>query len=128
MQGLQQVYDEIRALNGEILLIGPETEENSLKFMDKTRSTIPLLYDLDGTVMESYRLMFDAPDDYKAEYREIGHAIVEANPNTGFKLPIPATFVVDGGGTIRARYINADYTYRMEPSDVLAAVRAIASG
>ena len=128
MQGLQNVYSEIQALNGEILLIGPETKDNSLKFMDKTQSTIPLLYDLDGAVMESYRLMFDAPDDYKAEYREIGHAIVDANPNTAFKLPIPATYVVDSGGTIRARYINVDYTYRMEPSEVLAAVQAVARG
>ena len=126
MQGLETVYPEIRALGGEILLIGPETEAHALEMMEKGRATIPLLTDSDGAVMERYRLAFDAPAEYQALYRETGHALVEANADTGFRLPIPATFVVGADGRIAARYVNADYTTRMEPGDVLAAVRTVA--
>ncbi len=120
---MQEVYEEIRSAGGEVLLVGPETEENALKMMEKTKATIPLLYDLDGSVIDSYGLLFEPPTEMQEAYREMGHPIVEANGQTGFKLPIPATFIVGGNGRIRARYINADYTQRMEPSAVLAAVR-----
>ena len=126
MQELETVYPEICALGGQILLIGPETEAHALEMMEKGRATIPLLRDSDGAVMERYRLAFDAPAEYQALYRETGHPIVEANGCTGFRLPIPATFVVGPDGRIAARHVNADYTTRREPAGVLAEVRAVA--
>ena len=42
------------------------------------------------------------------------------------QLPIPATYVVASDGLIAACYVNADYTYRMEPADVLQAAQAAA--
>ena len=44
--------DRVRSLGGEIVLIGPETEENALKLTDKTQATIPLLHDTNGAVAE----------------------------------------------------------------------------
>ena len=74
MQGLETVYPEIRALGGETLLVGPETEAHALEMMEKGRATIPLLTDADGGVMELYRLAFDAP----AAYQALSTAFVEA--------------------------------------------------
>jgi hypothetical protein len=36
-------------------------------------------------------------------------------------VPIPATFVVSGGGTIIARFIDPDFRKRMELDELLAA-------
>ena len=47
------MYGEIRGLGGAIFLISPEREANALKLMDKAHASIPLLYDLDGAVMEA---------------------------------------------------------------------------
>jgi peroxiredoxin len=41
-------------------------------------------------------------------------------------LPVPATYVVGQDQKVTARYVNADYTTRMEPAAVLAAVQAAA--
>ena len=117
------MYEEIRGLGGEIFLIGPETEENALKLMEKQHATIPLLYDLEGAVMEAYRLAFELPQALKERNIARGLDAAGWNPATGWRLPIPATYVVDGTRTVHARYVNADYTYRMEPVAVLAAVR-----
>ncbi len=94
--------------------------------MEKTKATIPLLYDLDGSVIDRYGLLFTPPPGMQAAYERVGHPIVQANPSTGMQLPIPATYVVASDGLIAARYINADYTYRMEPADVLQAAQAAA--
>jgi peroxiredoxin len=108
-----------------VFFIGPETKDNAMKMMDKTRATIPLLYDLDGSVMKAYGVAFEIPDYQKRGY-EVTAGIPDANPDTGYQLPIPATYVVDTGGIIRAAYVNPDYTRRMEPSDIVAALKELA--
>jgi peroxiredoxin len=91
--------------------------------MDRQHVTIPLLYDLDGSVMEAYKIAFTIPDYLKPIYEMAG--LPGTNPSTGWKLPVPATYIVDQQGVIRGRYVNADYTRRMEPADVLAVLREI---
>jgi peroxiredoxin len=39
-------------------------------------------------------------------------------------LPIPATFIVDTRGMVRARFVDPDYRIRMGIEDVIAALRA----
>ena len=41
------------------------------------------------------------------------------------RLPVPTTFVLDREGVVRARHVDADYRIRMEPVDVLDALRAL---
>ena len=77
--------------------------------------------------MESYRLAFDVPEPMQNAFLEIGLDLGAANPNVPWRLPIPATYIVATDHTIRARFINADYTSRMEPADVLDAARAAAN-
>ena len=69
LQVLQQAYPAIQALGAEVFLIGPETRDNALKLMDKQKATIPLLYDLDGSVMEAYKLAFTIPEYLHASYK-----------------------------------------------------------
>jgi peroxiredoxin len=37
-------------------------------------------------------------------------------------LPVPATFVIDGDGVIRAAFADVDYRQRMEPAAIIAAL------
>jgi len=118
------VYTEIQALGAEVFFIGPETRDEAMKLMDKQHSTIPLLYDLDGSVMQAYGLSFELPVYLQPFLGAMG--LPQANPETGWKLPIPATYVLDGLGVVRKRHVDPDYTYRMEPADVLATLKEIA--
>ena len=94
--------------------------------IDKQKATIPLLYDLDGSVMEAYKIAFTIPEYLQAGYKMFG-GYPDANPETGWRIPVPATFVVDQKGVIRGRHVNADYTYRMEPAEILAVLKEIVS-
>lgn len=74
--------------------------------------------------MDAYGISFDLPEMLRPMYSE-RMGFPDRNPGTGWRLPVPATFVVDTGGVIRARHCLADYRYRMEPRDILAALRAL---
>src|SRR5207249_2865525 len=41
------------------------------------------------------------------------------------ELPVPATFLIDGNGTIRLAHVDVDYTRRLDPDDVIAALREL---
>lgn len=43
-------------------------------------------------------------------------------------LPMPATFIADSRGVLRFAYASGDITDRTEPMEVVARVRAIATG
>jgi len=118
------VYSEIQALGAEVFFIGPETRDNAMKLMEKQNASIPLLYDLDGSVMSSYGLSYEVPAYLQPFLQAMG--LPEANPETGWQLPIPATYVLDGLGVVRRRHVDPDHTYRMEPADVLAVLKEIA--
>ena len=75
--------------------------------------------------MDAYGLSFELPEVLKPMYEQ-SLGFPERNPKTGFRLPVPATFIVDTAGTIRSRHCLADYRYRMEPRDIIEALREIA--
>ncbi len=57
----------------------------------------------------------------------LGVDLSKFNGDNSWELPMPATFVVARDGLIRWASVDADYTVRPEPDQVLDAVRA-ASG
>lgn len=126
VRALQSIHERIRALGGDIFLVGPETAENALKLREKAESTIPLLFDDHAEVCRRYGLAFELPAYFQESYRAAGNDLPAQNPDAGWTLPIPATFVVAPSGRIVARHLDPDYTKRMEPAEILAAAQAAA--
>lgn len=49
----------------------------------------------------------------------------DKNGDATWVLPIPATYVIDRGGTIALAFIDVDYRNRLEPAEIIAALRAL---
>jgi peroxiredoxin len=84
-----------------------------------------VLSDLDQTIAAAYRLRFELTDELKALYERFDMSLTKANADGSWNLPVPATFVIDRDGTVRARHVDPDYRTRMEPADILRAVEAL---
>ena len=95
---------------------------------EKTGATIPLLPDTNAAVAASFGLVFELPAILQQHYESIGCDLPKQNPGAGWRLPIPATFVVGPGRLVVARHVDPDYTRRMEPDVVLAAARSVVGG
>ena len=124
-RALESIRPAIREMGGEVYLLGPESEENALVMREKTGATIPLLPDIDASVAESYGLVFELPEFFQQQYASIDRNLPEQNPGAGWRLPIPATFVIGPDRRIVARHVDADYTKRMEPAAILEAARSV---
>jgi peroxiredoxin len=69
--------------------------------------------------------VFSLPVDLRPSYRQIGIDLEKWNGDDTHELPIPATYLIDRAGVIRWAFVEADFTKRADPTDVLAALRTI---
>lgn len=116
----------IRSLGADLIAISPELPDNTLTMAEKHEIPIDILSDGKSEVIKKYRLWFEVPAEVKVLYLEKFGLNLEKHNGAGrWELPVPATYVLDRGGIVRAGEADPDYTVRMEPSDVVAAIRGI---
>jgi peroxiredoxin len=71
-------------------------------------------------------IVFELSDDLVELYRQFDHGLEEANGGTGKKeLPVPGAFLVDGKGAVRLAHVDVDYTRRLDPDDVIEALKGL---
>jgi peroxiredoxin len=116
LEALQEIYSEVRALGAHILVITPELERYTRALHKKLDLAFDILTDLHLRIAEQFHLVFTLPDNLRDLYKSFGNALDRFHEQPGYRLPIPARYVIDKQGIIRAANVNADYTVRPEPS------------
>jgi peroxiredoxin len=58
-------------------------------------------------------------------YKSFGNTLDRFHGEPAYRLPMPARYVLDKRGIIRAADVNADYTIRTEPSETLKVLRRL---
>ena len=87
--------------------------------------TFEVLRDSGNRVAEEYRLVFTLPDHVREIYLKLGIDLALGNGDGTWRLPIPARFVIDRAGVIRAVDADPDYTRRSEPAHTVEILRRI---
>jgi peroxiredoxin len=119
----------IRSLGADLVGISPELPDNTLTMAEKHAIPIDILSDATSEVLKTYRLWFEVPAEVKALYLEkFGINLERYNGAGRWELPVPATYILDKSGIVRAGQADPDYTVRMEPAEVVAAIREISGG
>lgn len=123
---LQQRLPEIKALGARLIGISPETPDTSLSTIEKHQLEFEVLSDVGNLVANRYGLVMQVFEELRPLYLQWGLDIPAANGDNSWELPLPATYVIDSAGKVRAAYINKDYTQRMEPEEIVTTLRTIA--
>ena len=123
-EALQGINSEVRALGAQIVLT-PELERYTRALHKKLNLTFDMLTDLHLKTAEQFRLVFTLPEYLRDLYKSFGNALDRLHDEPEYRLPIPARYVVDKQGIIRAADVNADYTIRLKPSETLRQLRML---
>jgi len=83
------------------------------------------LRDPGNQVGTSYGLVFTLPEDLQAIYTKFGIDLPTGNGDGTWRLPMPARFVIDRAGIIRAADADPDYTRRPEPAKTVEALTGL---
>jgi len=84
-----------------------------------------MLRDAGNAVAEKYGLVFTLPDDLRKIYLGFGIDLARGNGDGTWRLPIPARFVINRRGVIRAADADPDYTRRPEPARTVEILREL---
>jgi peroxiredoxin len=125
LEALQQIHSDVRASGAQIVVLTPELERYTRALHKKLNLTFDILTDLHLKTAEQFRLVFTFPDYLRELYKSWGTTLDRFHDEPDYRLPIPARYLVDKQGVIRAANVNADYTIRPEPSETLERLRAL---
>ena len=125
LEALQQIYPQVRELGGQIVVLSPELERYTRALHKKLNLTYDILTDLHLKTAEQFRLVFTLPDYLRDLYKSFGSTLDRFHDESEYRLPMPARYVIDKEGIIRAANANADYTIRPEPSETVRQLRKL---
>ena len=125
LEALQGINSEVRALGAQIVVLTPGLERYTRALHKKLNLTFDILTDLHLKIAEEFRLVFTLPDYLRELYKSFGSTLDRFHDESEYRLPMPARYIIDKEGIIRAPDVNADYTIRSEPSETLKQLRTL---
>lgn len=122
IKALQDILNSIENLGGALLAIGPQLPEYAEKLKNRHNISFHILCDIDQQVIRDFKLQFLLPNDYR---ELVNFEINKFNADGSWYLPVPATYILDHHGIVRARYVDMDYSKRMEPLEILENLQSL---
>jgi len=126
LEALQTVLPQIRELGASLVAISPQRPSYGRVVRRQATLEFDVLSDEGLKVAQAFGLVFTLPSDLEQLYRSFGHTLDKFHGEPGYRLPLPARYVVDRQ-EIRASDVNADYTVRPDPEETLAQLRALSA-
>ena len=123
MKALADLLPEIKAAGAQLVGMAPEDPDHALDTANRHEIDIEILSDTGNAVSEQMGLVFSLAEELRPIYLGAGLDIPAYNGDDSFRLPVPATYIVGTDGIIKADFVNADYTRRMEPAEIVAVLQ-----
>ena len=119
---------ELRDRNALFVAISPQAPRQNVFMLDQHALNFPLLTDAGCNIAEQFGAAYSVSQEQRRYFQSIlvnipfNHAGLSYHTATeaSWRLPLPATFIVDRQNTIVFSEGHADFRVRPEPTDVLS--------
>ncbi len=122
-EALQPTLRRRRAL---LVAISPQTPRQNAFTADRHSLSFPLLSDPSCDYAETLGLSYTVPEPTRAYYRSMLVNIPFLNGDYTWRLPLPATYVLNSAGTVLYSEGYADHRLRPEPARAVAVLEDLA--
>ena len=122
---MQLELANIQSLGARLIAISPQLSDQSLTLKEKENLEFPILSDVGNKVAEKFGLVYVLPEILRPVYAKWGLNIPAANGDNSFKLPVPATYIIDKNKNIVLDFIEINHTQRLEPSSIIEALKEL---
>ena len=123
----------LRQAGALVVAISPQTQRQNTFAAEQHQLSFPLLTDQHAALAAQFGITYTVPPEARAYFRSILVNIPFANsgetydkaPETAWRLPLPATFLLRQDGRVAFAEAHADFRVRPEPSDLLDVLRTL---
>lgn len=125
LRALHMALPEIQRRGARLIAVSPQSLDRSMSMAERLLLDYSILEDGGNEVAKQFGLAFEIPEEFQQYHDENMAKISDYNGDLSYLLPVPATYVIDPAGIVRFAYVDADYTHRAEPSDVIEVLDGI---
>ncbi|GEB72173.1 alkyl hydroperoxide reductase [Pseudoalteromonas carrageenovora] len=124
LKALNDYLAQFKTQSAQLIAISPQLPDETLSTKQKNELDFDVLSDVCNKVAEQFGLLFTLDERIQALYTQFGIDFEHYYGDKSFKLPLPATYVINQEGVITYAFLNEDYTLRAEPIDIMAALES----
>ncbi len=124
LRAFTEIVPQIRDAGAGLVAISPELPDNTAQTVEENGLDFVVLSDVGNEVAKTYGAVFRLTPEVHRKYNDAFGFDAHNGQDSG-ELPLAATYVIDRDGVVRFAFLDADYTKRAEPSDVLAALEQL---
>ncbi|MCK0192045.1 peroxiredoxin-like family protein [Arenibacter sp. F20364] len=120
LREIQNHLPQIKSYGASLIAISPQKPDDALTAIQKNELEYEVLSDADQEVIEVYNLQFDPGEDYHQR-----RDLTVLNGGGLKTLPVPATFIVNTNQIIEEAHVEANYTERMGPTEIIEVLKGM---
>jgi peroxiredoxin len=117
LAALSAVHDQVKEFGASLIGISPQAPEARIR-CDDPKPPFPLLFDAGAKVARRCRIAFALSDELRPIYAKAGYRPLPDGQDK-WLLPLAATYVLDRTGEVAFSYVDADWTSRLEPAEII---------
>jgi peroxiredoxin len=126
LRHLEQALPAFRKLGATLVAVSPQSPDHALSLTEKHELKFPVLSDVDQAVARAFRVQFTLSGDLEdLQVNVFQNDPAAQNADGTRSLPVPATFVIDRRGIIRAAFVDPDWRVRVAPEQIEAALEEL---
>lgn len=120
----QQVLEDITSLGANLVAVSPQTPDETLNIKEKNELQFEVLSDNGNIVTRQFTTVFKNGETPIETMKALGIDFDSHYSDDTQELPVPAVFIIEKDNTISfAKAIDGDYRNRVEPSDIIQALK-----
>jgi peroxiredoxin len=120
LKALAVAHPEIERLGATLVALSPQARGKSSS--SGGEPPFPVLQDPGCEIAAHYRIAFIVPQQFRTAYLAFGYPHSTKAGSKGWILPVPATYVLNTTGLVVRSYLDADYTRRLETTEIIVAL------
>lgn len=132
MTPLQQAVGQLREIEPRIekagfdrAAIAPDTPDTMKATRARYNVRAHFLSDSQMRAARAFRIAYEVDNATLAQLKSHGVDLEAASGERHHQLPVPAVYVVATNGRIQFAYVNPDYSVRLDPELLLAALQTM---
>ena len=127
LQDWRTRVEELEEAGAYFVAITPEKPSYTSATEEKYDLPYDVYSDASFAAADTFGLRFSLSSETKTKYKGYGIDLGKHNATQTWELPIPGTFVIDSEGVVQFVYADEDFRKRVDPDEVIAAVRELGS-